>query len=593
MSFAKKLKLISNSLRAAADFCRVLGATGIALLALLMVSSASLAQPAGRLLYFANEEFRLAKLVDRTEILEYRVVTAGERRYRETFFDSADLYLFERRMFYRVKDGFDGQARVEFYPGHLATDGLSAGKVHSAALPARTVLAVGNGQLDDAALRSGLPVPAARDFKNILLTAEYAKHSVTLERRGKAEFVVSLLTGTFVGVSGKKVQTGFLALEIQPMARRVTPALFRESKRIADSLSADMRLSPDPVTLYTRGIEKAVLLRPDERRLQQVRVVGGARGSGIDQFDQPDAVAFTLDGRLVAGDTDNARFKIYSFGEQSQSVQIVGAEGSAPGEFGHGLAATLGRFKIFHQVQGIGVDTSGLIYVIDQGNQRIQVFDGAGKVQPEKNIPLRFCTKEAPRCADGLWRPSKKTEYNGVQGIALDADGGVYISDKGTSRVYRLLPGGKLDEKFNLQEMDSASGQPMLKEPESLALYQDKLFVANEGTGEIKIFDRRTGRSIGPSASFGGRVFSGKAEGLVVVRDYLFAVDVQNTRIAVFDLTGEQPKYLLGFVGDFQSADGIAIDPTGEYVAIADQGNFRILLYSLPEMLDHLGAHKR
>ena len=75
--------------------------------------------------------------------------------------------------------------------------------------------------------------------------------------------------------------------------------------------------------------------------------------------------------------------------------------------------------------------------------------------------------------------------------------------------------------------------------------------------------------------------------------DYLFAVDVQNTRIAVFDLTGENPKYLLGFVGDFQSADGIAIDPTGKYVAIADQGNLRVLLYSLPEMLRHLAGLKR
>jgi hypothetical protein len=238
-----------------------LAGTGIVLSALLMVSSASLAQPAGSLLYFANEEVRLAKVIERKEILDYRVVAAGERRYRETFFDSVDLYLFERRMFYRVKDGFDGQARVEFYTGHSANDDSAAGILHSAALPARTVLAVGNGQLDDAALRNGLPVPAARDFKNILLTAEYSKHSVTLERSGKAEFVISLLAGTFVGASGKKVETGFLALEIQPMASRMTPALFRESKRIADSLSTEMRLSSEPVTLYSRGIEKAVLLR--------------------------------------------------------------------------------------------------------------------------------------------------------------------------------------------------------------------------------------------------------------------------------------------------------------------------------------------
>jgi DNA-binding beta-propeller fold protein YncE len=124
-------------------------------------------------------------------------------------------------------------------------------------------------------------------------------------------------------------------------------------------------------------------------------------------------------------------------------------------------------------------------------------------------------------------------------------------------------------------------------------LYHDKLFVSNEGSGEIKIFDRRSGRAIGPAAVFGAQVFGGKAEGLTVMGDYLFAVDVQNTRIAVFDVTGETPQYLLGFVGDFQSADGIAIDPTGKYLAIADQGNFRVLLYALPEILQHLAAVKR
>jgi DNA-binding beta-propeller fold protein YncE len=114
--------------------------------------------------------------------------------------------------------------------------------------------------------------------------------------------------------------------------------------------------------------------------------------------------------------------------------------------------------------------------------------------------------------------------------------------------------------------------------------------VANEGSGEIEIFDRRNGKLSGSALTFGGDVFGGKVEGLAVVRDYLFAVDVQNTRIAVFDLRSEKPMFLLGFVGDFQSADGIAIDPTGKYVAIADQGNLRIVLYSLPEILNHLAG---
>ena len=131
-------------------------------------------------------------------------------------------------MFYRVKDGFDGKARVEFYAGHSANKGPRREHRSFRGAPCSYGAGGWQWQLDDPALRSGLPVPTTREFKNILLTAEYAKHSVTLERRGKAEFLVSLLAGTFVGVSGKKIQIGFLALEIQPIASRVTAVHFGE-----------------------------------------------------------------------------------------------------------------------------------------------------------------------------------------------------------------------------------------------------------------------------------------------------------------------------------------------------------------------------
>ena len=546
-------------------------------------------QQTGNALYFASEEIRLARLIERKGVLNYRVVAVGERRYRETFFDTADLFLYHHRMFYRVKEGFDGNDRVEFYGGGAAKERHLPGPIHSIALPASTVLEVREGRLDDPALSKGLPLPGGRNFKNTQLVAEYTRHSVGLERLGKQEFVVSLLAGSFVGFSGKKVQVGFLALEVQAAASRPTEEQLREIERITKFLIAELKLRSDAESLYAQGIEKAVLLRPDERRIQPVRIIGGAKGNGIDQFDAPDGVAFTLDGRLVAGDTDNARFKIYSLADQSQTVQIVGREGSGAGEFDHSLAATLGSFKIYNQVQGIGVDKSGLIYVIDQGNQRVQVFDAGGKVLPERAIPLRHCAKESPRCSEGLWRPVKKDEYTSIQGLAIDAEGGIFLSDRGTSRVYRFLPGGKLDPGFKLQEL-GATGKPTLNNPESMALHQERLFVANEGSGEIEIFDRRNGKLSGSALTFGGDVFGGKVEGLAVVRDYLFAVDVQNTRIAVFDLRSEKPKFLLGFVGDFQSADGIAIDPTGKYVAIADQGNLRIVLYSLPEILNHLAG---
>ncbi|MEE9144930.1 MAG: hypothetical protein V3U06_09210, partial [Candidatus Binatia bacterium] len=100
-----------------------------------------------------------------------------------------------------------------------------------------------------------------------------------------------------------------------------------------------------------------------------------------------------------------------------------------------------------------------------------------------------------------------------------------------------------------------------------------------------KTFNRRTGAVSGEADGFGREWFGQGAEGLAVLDKYLFAVDFSQNRIVVFDIKGENPKFIHALVGDFESADGIAIDPTGRYIALADQGNHRILLYSQPEIL--------
>ncbi|MGH7834287.1 MAG: hypothetical protein ACREQK_11630, partial [Candidatus Binatia bacterium] len=118
-------------------------------------------------------------------------------------------------------------------------------------------------------------------------------------------------------------------------------AQLHEAKRFTDSLASDPQPGRTSQSLRQDGIEKRVLVRPEEKRIEPVHVFGGAKGKFIEQFDVPDAVAFTLDGRLVAGDTDNARFKIYTAGERSVNIQVIGRAGSGPGEFGHDLVTTL------------------------------------------------------------------------------------------------------------------------------------------------------------------------------------------------------------------------------------------------------------
>jgi len=553
-----------------------------------LYNAAAWSQQTAESLHFANDRVRTVKLIERKEILDYRVEVMAERRYRETFFDSADLQLYRRCMFYRLKESFDGKARLEFAPGGSATRTEGGGVLRSVDLPGSRLIAAREGQIDKSGgLPNSLQLPAGEDFKQVQLVVEYGRHSVTLSRTDKPEFIATLLTGSIEGFSGRRLRKEFWALEVAPAGTSANSQR-TELLRIRDYLIDDLKFQRQAKSFYAYGVEKAVLLRPEERRLEPVNLLGGSKGNAPDQFDEPDALAFTLDGRLIAGDTENARFKIYRFDENSQSIQIVGREGTAAGEFGHGLVFKSRGLTVYHQVQGIAVDQNGLIFVIDQGNQRIQVFTPDGKVVPERTIPLNYCPVETPRCAGAIGRPLKG-QYTSLQGLVVDQDGGVFVSDSGTSRVYRYLSTGKLDPNFAIPELHATTQRPILKEPESMALYQDKLLVANEGTGDIKIFNRKSGAPIDP-VSFGSDVFAGDAEGIAVIGDYLLAVDVQNSRIAVFDLRNTPPKFLMGFVGDFESGDGIAIDPTGKFVAVADQGNFRIVLFSLPEIMKHLAA---
>ena len=141
----------------------------IALSILSLDPGAGWTQQTASALYFASEEVRLARLIERKTILDYQVVLLEERRYRETYFDTVDLSLYHQRMFYRMKESFDGHPRIEFFDGGAAKNRPLVGLMHSAALPASAVFAVREGRLDDPALSKGLPLPGGRDFKNIHL----------------------------------------------------------------------------------------------------------------------------------------------------------------------------------------------------------------------------------------------------------------------------------------------------------------------------------------------------------------------------------------------------------------------------------------
>ena len=61
----------------------------------------------------------------------------------------------------------------------------------------------------------------------------------------------------------------FWAVEVEVIARPVTKTHVQELKRITDFLVSQFKLQDTKKSTYERSIEKAVLVRPDETRLQR------------------------------------------------------------------------------------------------------------------------------------------------------------------------------------------------------------------------------------------------------------------------------------------------------------------------------------
>lgn len=119
---------------------------------------------------------------------------------------------------------------------------------------------------------------------------------------------------------------------------------------------------------------------------------GGRGGGGLpragvegESFQRPTDVAWDKAGNIyVADGYGNARVAKYE--PTGKYLKSWGHEGSGPGQF--------------NVVHGIAIDAQGNVYVADEGNRRIQVFDGNGtfKTQfPDVGTPTALCMTSGPR----------------------------------------------------------------------------------------------------------------------------------------------------------------------------------------------------
>ena len=239
---------------------------------------------------------------------------------------------------------------------------------------------------------------------------------------------------------------------------------------------------------------------------------------------------------------------------------------------------------------GLALDSQENIYVTDEWQNRITIFDKDGELL-------------------GLWGSSGvgDGEFNGPTGIAIDQDHDLYIVDSRNHRVQKLTKNGEFLAKWG--SLGSAEGQ--FNTPWGITIdTQGYVYVADHKNHRLQKFTSE-GEFLAEFGSYGsGRGQLNRPTGVAVDPDGdIYVCDWANNRVQAFAPDG---SFITSFIGDAQqlskwqratvdaNADvikarrrvyslepewrfayptGVAFDAKKNRVMVADTQRFRLQIY--------------
>ncbi len=273
----------------------------------------------------------------------------------------------------------------------------------------------------------------------------------------------------------------------------------------------------------------------------------GSFGSGDGQFNGARGVAIN-NTHIFVTDQANSRIQIFDF--NGNFVDKFGSSGSADGQFDNAW--------------GIAVNSSN-IFVADRNNNRIQIFDLAGN----------FVDK-----LGDLGSGSADGQFNAPAGVAIN-NTHIFVADTFNDRIQIFDSAGNFVTKFG----SSGSADEQFNFPRGITVNNSHIFVADTGNNRIQVLDLA-----GNFVDNFGNLGSGDGQfnfptGIVVISNHLYVADSGNDRIQIFDMSDNFAlKFGSSGSGDEQFTFPSGMASNGTFLVVADYNNHRIQIFHVHQV---------